>query len=151
MIFLCFVGLYSSFHFVRVWNLVSHLKGGTQIENVWEQGTEKSIWTKEAGNNSKSKAVQLHAMKAPGGRGGNSSYSFLTSALDGGTHPQHHALAVLCPGERTPGTHWTGSWLGPTAGLDAEATRLCLCRGLNPSHPVRSQTLYWLSYPGSRK
>jgi hypothetical protein len=33
----------------------------------------------------KSKSVRLLAMKAPGGRGGRySSYSFLTSALDGG-------------------------------------------------------------------
>jgi hypothetical protein len=25
------------------------------------------------------------------------------------------------PGERTPGTHWTGGWVGPRAGLDAGA------------------------------
>jgi hypothetical protein len=25
------------------------------------------------------------------------------------------------PGERTPGTHCTGGWVGPRAGLDAEA------------------------------
>jgi hypothetical protein len=51
----------------------------------------------------------------------------------------------------TPGTHWTGGWVGPRAGLDAEVRRktLCLCRGSNPGRPVRSQTLYWLSYPGS--
>jgi hypothetical protein len=55
------------------------------------------------------------------------------------------------PGERTPGTHWTGDWVGPRAGLDAEARRkiLCFCRGSNPGRPVRSQSLYWLSYPGS--
>jgi hypothetical protein len=55
------------------------------------------------------------------------------------------------PGERTPGTHCTGGWVGPRAGLNAEARRkiLCLCWGLNPSHPVCSQTLYWLSYPSS--
>jgi hypothetical protein len=53
----------------------------------------------------------------------------------------------------TPGTHWTGGWVGPRAGLDAEARRkiLCLCRGSNPGRPVGSQTLYWLSYPGSDK
>jgi hypothetical protein len=63
---------------------------------------------------------------------------------------QHHAPAALYPGERTPGTHWTGGWVGPRADLDAKARRkiLCLCRGLNPGRPVRSQTLYWLSYPG---
>jgi hypothetical protein len=55
------------------------------------------------------------------------------------------------PGERTPGTHWTRGWVGPRAGLDAEARGkiLCLCRGSNPGRPVRSQTLYWLSYRGS--
>jgi hypothetical protein len=55
------------------------------------------------------------------------------------------------PGERTPGTHCTGGWVGPRAGLDAETRRkiICLCRGSNPGCPVRSQTLYWLSYPCS--
>jgi hypothetical protein len=54
------------------------------------------------------------------------------------------------PGERTPGTHFTGGWAGLRAGLDAEARRkiLCFCRGSNPGRPVHSQTLYWLSYPG---
>jgi hypothetical protein len=52
------------------------------------------------------------------------------------------------PGERAPGTHCIGGWVGPRAGLDAEVRGkvLCLCRGSNPCHPVRSQTLYWLSY-----
>jgi hypothetical protein len=27
------------------------------------------------------------------------------------------------PGEITPGTHWRGGWVGPRAGLDAEARR----------------------------
>jgi hypothetical protein len=55
------------------------------------------------------------------------------------------------PRERTPGAHWTGGWVGPRVSLDTEARRkiLYLCRGSNPSCPVCSQTLYWLSYPGS--
>jgi hypothetical protein len=55
------------------------------------------------------------------------------------------------PGEMTPGTHCTGGWVSPRAGLDAEVRRkiLCLCRGLNPGRSVRSQSLYWLSYLGS--
>jgi hypothetical protein len=55
------------------------------------------------------------------------------------------------PGERTPGTHWIGGWVGPRAGLDAEARRgiLCPCRGSNPDRPSRNQTLYCLSYRGS--
>jgi hypothetical protein len=49
------------------------------------------------------------------------------------------------PGERTPGNHWTGGWVGRRAGLDAEARGniLCPCRGSNPDRPARSQTLYW--------
>jgi hypothetical protein len=53
------------------------------------------------------------------------------------------------PGERAPGTHCTGGWVGPRAGLDAEIRGkiLCLCRRSNPGRPaVRSQTLYRLSY-----
>jgi hypothetical protein len=42
---------------------------------------------------------------------------FLTSALAGGewsaSHPCH-----FTPGERAPGTHWIGSWVGPRTGLD---------------------------------
>jgi hypothetical protein len=57
------------------------------------------------------------------------------------------------PGERTPGTHWTGGWVGTRAGLDAGARGkiLCPCRGSNPDRPGRSQSLYWLSYCGSIK
>jgi hypothetical protein len=42
------------------------------------------------------------------------------------------------PGERTPGTHCTGGWVGPRAGLDKEARGkiLCRCRDSNPDRPV---------------
>jgi hypothetical protein len=52
------------------------------------------------------------------------------------------------PAERAPGTHCTGGWVGPRAGLDAEirGKALCPCRGSNPGRPVRSQALYRLSY-----
>jgi hypothetical protein len=55
------------------------------------------------------------------------------------------------PGERIPGTHWIGDWVGPRAGLDAEARRkiFCPCRGSNPDRPAHIQTLYCLSYRGS--
>jgi hypothetical protein len=42
---------------------------------------------------------------------------FLTSALV--RSGQLHAPAALHPGKRAPGTHWTGGWVGPRAGLDA--------------------------------
>jgi hypothetical protein len=32
---------------IRVWNMVSDIKGGTLTEGVWEQGAEENIWTKE--------------------------------------------------------------------------------------------------------
>jgi len=35
-----------------------------------------------------------------------------------GMDGQHHASASLTPGKR-PGTHYTGGWVGPTAGLEA--------------------------------
>jgi hypothetical protein len=56
----------------------------------------------------KAKAVPLHTMVAQG---------------------QHHTLAALYPGERTPSTHCTGGWVGLRAGLGT-GTRgkiLCLC------------------------
>jgi hypothetical protein len=42
------------------------------------------------------------------------------------------------PEERTPGTHWTGGWVGPRADLDIEVGGkiLCLCRGSNRDRPV---------------
>jgi hypothetical protein len=51
---------------------------------------------------------------------------------------QRHAPAALCPGEKTPGTHWTGGWVDPKAGLVTEARGkiICPCRGSNPDRPV---------------
>jgi hypothetical protein len=39
-----------------------------------------------------------------------------------GVSGQRHAWPRFTPGERTPGTHCTGGWVGPRAGLDTEAT-----------------------------
>jgi hypothetical protein len=51
------------------------------------------------------------------------------------------------PRERTPGTHCTGGWVDPRAGLDTEATGKILSRlpGIEPrppGRPAHSQTLY---------
>jgi hypothetical protein len=78
-----------------------------------------------------------------------SSYSFTTPAQDGGEWSASRPR--FTPGETTPGTHWTRVWVGLRAGLDTEATgknRLLLPGNEpgSPGHPVRSQTLYWLSY-----
>jgi hypothetical protein len=77
------------------------------------------------------------------------SYTFLTSALEGGEWSASRPGRALPLGKEPPVTHCTGGWVGPRAGLDAEVRGkiLCLCRGLNSIHPVRSQKLYWLSYP----
>jgi hypothetical protein len=34
---------------------------------------------------------------------------------------QRHAPAARYPREMTPGTHWTGGWVGVRAGVDTEA------------------------------
>jgi hypothetical protein len=69
-----------------------------------------------------------------------------------GVSGQRHAPAALCPGERAPGTHCTGGWVDPRAGLDTEVKRknplpLPGIEPRSPRRPVRSQTLYWLSSP----
>jgi hypothetical protein len=85
-------------------------------------------------------------MQATRGRG-YSSYSFLTSALDG-IRGQRHAPAAFYPREWTTGIHWTGGWVELSAGLDTQARGkiLCICRGWNPGRPVCSPTLYWPRY-----
>jgi hypothetical protein len=54
-----------------------------------------------------------------------------------GVSGQRHAPAALYPGERTPGTHCTGGWMGPRAGLDTEARRKILLPlpGIEPPSP----------------
>jgi hypothetical protein len=61
-----------------------------------------------------------------------SSQSFTISALDGSE------WSASRPGERTPGTHCTGGWVGPRAGADTEVGGkiLCLCWGSNPDRPI---------------
>jgi hypothetical protein len=55
-----------------------------------------------------------------------------------GVSGQRLAPAVLYPPGKDPGTHCTGGWVGPRAGLDTEATGKipCPCRGSNLDHPV---------------
>jgi hypothetical protein len=59
-----------------------------------------------------------------------------------GVSGQRHAPAALYPRGKDPGTHCVEGWVGPRAGLDAKdrGKILCLCQGLNPGHPVHSQT-----------
>jgi hypothetical protein len=46
-----------------------------------------------------------------------------------GVSGQRHAPAALYPRGKKPGTHCTGGWVGPRAGLDTEA------RGKKPLPP----------------
>jgi hypothetical protein len=48
--------------------------------------------------------------------------ALLTSAQDGGEWSASR-LSHFTPSERTPGTQWIGSWVGPRAGLHVEMKR----------------------------
>jgi hypothetical protein len=48
---------------------------------------------------------------------------FLTSALVGGECSASRSGRFI-PGERAPGTHWIGGWVGPRAGLDDVEKRI---------------------------
>jgi hypothetical protein len=67
-----------------------------------------------------------------------SPYSFSTTALDVGEWSVSRPGRAFTPGERTPGTHCTGGWVGPRAGLNTEVSGKILCprRGSNPDRPV---------------
>jgi hypothetical protein len=73
-----------------------------------------------------------------------SSFSFMTSAVDRNKCSASRPGRALPPGERTPGTHCTGGWVGLRTGLDTEVRGkiFWLCQGSNPGYPVCSQTLY---------
>jgi hypothetical protein len=62
-----------------------------------------------------------------------------------------HATAALPPGEKAPGTHWTGGWVGPRGGMDNVDKRKISwpCRKSNPGRPASNPSLYQLSYPDS--
>jgi hypothetical protein len=73
----------------------------------------------------------VYVMKTWGNEGIAS--SFLTSALDG-VERSASRFCRFTPGERIPGTHWIGGWVGPSVGLNAVEWRkiYCSCRESNP-------------------
>jgi hypothetical protein len=55
-------------------------------------------------------------------------HAFLISALDGGEWSASNS-ASLTSGERAPGTHWRGVWVGPRTGVNAVVkTKICAPR-----------------------
>jgi hypothetical protein len=67
---------------------------------------------------------------------------FLTPAL----HGDEWSVSRPCrftPGERAPGTHRIGGWVGPRASLNTVELRkiCCPCRESNPGRPTRSLLL----------
>jgi hypothetical protein len=68
-------------------------------------------------------------------------YSFSTSALDWGERSTSRPGRALAPRERTPGTHCTGGWVGPTAGQRKNPLPLPGIEPRSSGRPARSQTL----------
>jgi hypothetical protein len=69
---------------------------------------------------------------------------FLTSALLGG-ECSASCFGRITPGERAPGTHWKGGWMGPRTGLDDMKRKFLTLTGLELRplcRPARNQSLY---------
>jgi hypothetical protein len=73
---------------------------------------------------------------------------FLTSALVGGEWSASRP-GCFTPGGKSPGTHWTGGWVGPRTGLDdVETENFFLLPGLEIrplGRPARRQSLYLIT------
>jgi hypothetical protein len=87
------------------------------------------------------------AMGLWGGGGRYSSYSFSTSAIEGGEWSASRLDHALVPGKGPPGTHCTAGWVCPRAGLDTETREKILSPlpRIEPQLPGRTaciQTLY---------
>ena len=67
----------------------------------------------------------------------------MTTALEG-VSGQQHALAALYLRERH-GTHFTGGWVGPRAGLDGR--KISSPPGSIPDRPARSRYTDWATRP----
>jgi hypothetical protein len=86
--------------------------------SAWFGRTNDIWWRKE-------NLSRYTPWESGGGGGGRQfdTYSFLTSALERGEWSASRPGRALPRGERAPGTHCTGGWVGPRAGLDAETGR----------------------------
>jgi hypothetical protein len=77
---------------------------------------------------------------------------FLTSALVGSEWSASHS-GRFTRGERAPGTHWIGGWVGPRASLDdMEKGKFLTLLGLelqSLGQPASRHSLYLQCYPSS--
>jgi hypothetical protein len=81
------------------------------------------------------------------GRSGVLAPTFLTWALDGSERSASRSCRFN-PGERAPGTHWLGGWVGPRFDLDAAEKRKNLhCRDSNPGLSVCSPSVLKIYSP----
>jgi hypothetical protein len=94
------------------------------------------------------KVALEQATIAQRGSSDNTSTLSLISALDGGGW-FNATPRLLQPRERIPGTHCTGGWVGPRAGLNG-SENLASTDFRSRDRPARSESLYRLSYPGPR-
>jgi hypothetical protein len=78
--------------------------------------SRRITYTRSKRSYSKVKVIKHYAMKAYEGVDVYI-HVFLTSALVGGEWLASRP-GRFTPGERDPGTHWAGGWVGPRAGLD---------------------------------
>ena len=66
---------------------------------------------------------------------------------------QRHALATLLPAKR-PGTHFTGGWVGPGAGLDVcgkSRRRRDSIRGMSVVEELNMSTEHWWNDTDGKK
>jgi hypothetical protein len=57
-----------------------------------------------------------------------------------GVSGQSHAPAALWPRGKGPGTHWTGGWVGPRAGVDTDVEEKSLASAGNRTSIARSSS-----------
>jgi hypothetical protein len=138
-------------------NLMSIFKNATVDLPVLEMCGSGNICSKTRKThnfNEKRKTVPQHTHGGAKGGRRNSSYSFSTSVLDEGKWLASRPGRALPPAKGSPVPIGQGGWVGHRACLDSEVRGKILLpltgfEPRSPGRPVCSQTLYWLSYPGS--
>jgi hypothetical protein len=125
----------SILNIINIYRLVQKLLRRTQTDR---HNCDQSFTYNFKESKGKVKQSRYTPWRRLGGERRYSSYSFSTSALDGGECSASRPGRDFTPGERARGTHCTGGWVGPRAGLDTEdrGKILCPCRGSNPDRPV---------------